>query len=160
MKKIFNRTLVQGLIFICLLANFENGYSQSENEIMIEFEEISIGCLYSGKLDSSYLIEDEAGYDRLKEARIMEHGCEFYSFPKVDFSKYVIIGYPSGAGGCEEPTVERCISMDTTLNKITHSLKIIQHGLCRRGWPVPSFVLIKKPETTVEYSFKYEYITQ
>ena len=116
-----------------------------ENE-MIDYEEITLGCLILGRdIAGEHVINNNVDYQNLlliASAPITD--CANYELPKIDFTKYTLIGYISSIAGCQSPEVTKQIT------KINNNYR---KGWCERLNHIVFWGLIPKVDNSANVQF-------
>ncbi len=160
------RLLISFLLFFSLVIGYSQGLSDS---IVIDnHESPRIGCFEDlGRMKGRAIINSQEEYENLivnnrepLNNRITAEACGGYQFPIIDFSKKTLIYYYTGAGGCQNPKIEKKLIYFPNQKKYIFRSIVTQYGACRMLTPDndPFWLVDKlKPDEVVLFEVRFIY---
>jgi hypothetical protein len=94
--------------------------------------------------DGFYKVETEAEYKELQRTVREESGNSRFGYPKINFSKYILMGCVFQMNSCEKVTLEERLYELPKQQKICYKLYVVQFGQCTESVLIKRWMLIKK----------------
>lgn len=138
MRKLFSWVVTVYFIITVSIGLSFNPRNQ-ETEVEINCVPFKLKC--SPYVSGKQIINNEAQYFKILTSA-KNSNCYSYSLPKVDFSKYSLLGYRTSVGGCKEPEVTYRILK--TGEKVVMKVHVKILGICKPGNYVDVWCLIPK----------------
>ena len=158
MRKFFlpvlrNLVLIATIFYLQCKAQNLGVTKESQNIVLLDLQEIQIGCMDFKYFSDELIINSEEDYVNFLDYRAPHPDCSDYQLPGIDFSKKTLLGYKTVAGGCQEPEYTRTVSCNNKTKTCIYSISIKQNGLCKKGWPSMNWIIVSKITNDFKVAF-------